>query len=238
MTTVSPHIHIIQISPLTLQYPMTCSAMLLMWSMYWCSLRWYFRAASWASFCRVDTFANRNCSLLFHLSLAIRSSCSKVALLSSSASVTVRSASTQQCSPLLTSSPESTSPHPLWQTLSPRWPASGFVCDSIPPGFETWQTRSLSSQEVGQSAHIVCAGNFPTHDNESGQSCLTSLNARVWATCADHAVLGRCATYFPHMRWDVALWTGNVSEQKTSPDSLLLSLVSVITPPHTKNPTH
>lgn len=153
--------------PLTLRYPVTCSAMPLMCSMCWCSLRWYLRADSRASFCRVDTRASRDCSLLFHLSLAIRVSCSRVALFSSSASVAVRSASTQQCSPSLSrSSRDSGSPHPLRQTAPARWPVSGSPCDSIARGFETRQVGSFSAQGVWQSAHIARADNF---SNERGR---------------------------------------------------------------------
>lgn len=141
---------------------------------YWLSLLWYLSASSWAWFCRVDTWAKRHCSLLFHLSLAIRASCSKVMLLSSKASATVRSASTQQCSPLLTSRPDSRRPHPLWQTPSPR---CGFVCDSIPPGVKTWLSGSFSTPALGQSAHIVCLGNFCTRNNELGRSY---FNLQVW----------------------------------------------------------
>lgn len=200
---------------------MTCSAMLLMCSMYWCSLRWYLSAASWASFCRVDTWANSDCSLLFHLSLAIRASCSNFALLLSSASVTARSASTQQWSPSL----DRRSPHPFWQTPSPpRWSVSGFVCDSIPPGFKTWQIGFFSPQGVGQSAHIVCACNFsfstfpPHYDFYTTEVILQVWThervsaLKVWPVCAAHAEAEGLRHYARH---EIKCWSVEWNENFT-----------------------
>lgn len=152
-----------------------------MCSKYWCSLRWYLRAASWASFCRADTWASKNCSLLFHLSLAMRASCSRVALLSSSLSATVRRASTQQCCSFSQeSSADSRSPQPIWQT---PWPASASANDAIvnSPALPA----TFSTQEVAQSVRIVSANGERRRLRKFGQSFSTSLTECVAVTQLD-----------------------------------------------------
>lgn len=186
--------------PLTWQYLWTCSAMLPMCTMYWCSLCWYWRAATRASLCRAVTRARSHRSLLFHPSLAIRTWRSRDARLPSSASAAERSASTQRCS----ASPDSGRPHPRRQTPDPgfvscigtfsgrgaavsaRIVRAGERGDGLAPGSECASVRGLSFTSMTGVCARVCVCVW---SGTSNQLTLTvcQLRTRVPVTSAASA---------------------------------------------------
>ena len=131
--------------------------MLLIFSIYWCSFRWYFSAVSCTLLWRNETWARRAFSLRPHLSFSIRDSCSVDALLSCSASFSVRSESKQLWFSCAMSSWGNGSPHPLWQIptflLIKIW--SSFIGESISTELKT-VSHSSSLHRFGQSAHMTC----------------------------------------------------------------------------------
>lgn len=158
--------------------------MLLIFNMYWCNCRLYFKAVSCASLWMEDTWARRDCSLLPHLSLCIRPSCSMVALLSWSPSFSIRSASKQQWSPWTMSVWDKRSPHPFWQIPTSLWSKSDSSSViirgslSISPELKTFLQLSLSLHGFRQSAHMInsLSGSGVALDGVGNSLCSCNVN--------------------------------------------------------------